>query len=451
VELSEAERRAVEGAVTVTMGPEAKEKMVENLEAEVTGVVLTCGGGRGRNKREKGRRNMFDSVIYRAMEGVDRTNWHYLNGIQDQNTQRQQKQRQQRRLPTASSSLDFSVVITGEYRPLARPGEAAASPTASSSLPDLGDVAESSINRNPDTFLRELESRTPPGSSALSGVTGVIATKAGGDATSPVPGAVPPLVETRMPTPSPTDVPTAMTPMEANDSKDTILLICIIVTGGIMVLLASLLFFRHAERKAVQNRKKRMERRERRVWEERNGRGFGGNVGGDGANHQNHFGPSFGPTGGGTRLWAETMPTNMTYGGGGHPPEGYGNAGPPVPNRYGVPPMTQLPPEGVNHDYNTAFSSPPQASPHRSFAGGQGYSHPHPSAFAVPPVYYSHQQSQQQQQQLLQRQQLQQQNQRPHSSTSTQQNENGTSEYHVQGPAESGRSRQQAPDQYLFS
>ncbi|KAL7462584.1 hypothetical protein ACHAXS_002965 [Conticribra weissflogii] len=420
VELSQEETTAVTEAVTVTAGPEAEETMVVNLRAEVTGVVLTCAdenaSGNGTRTRTRTRKSRtLESLIRNAIENM--TMAADAHSIRDT--------RRRRRLPTASSSLDFSVVITGEYRPLSRPGDAAVTP--SQPLPDLGAVAEQSINRNTDTFLAELQSRTPPDSGFLTAVTGVTAAKLDGDDSPPLGQGF-----ARYPTRSPTEVPTTITTTttktsaEVTDRKDTILLIGIIVSSGIMVLLASLLFFRHAERKAVENRRKRMEKKRyeermmemememekrNRVWEERNGR------------HPNHFG---------------------------YPPHGDNGTGPPIPNPYGVPPTTRFPPppQGNHSDYDDiAYSSsaPPDV------AGWQGHP-PGSLALAQPPVDISRRPSQRQQEWSWQPQHHQQQPEQSQqqSSESIPQNYDGYSGY-AQGPSEYRGSQQRAPHSYSHS
>ena len=70
------------------------------------------------------------------------------------------------------------------------------------------------------------------------------------------------LVATKSPTRQPTPSPTV-------ESNSNVLVICIVITAGIIVLLSAFLFFRHGERKASKRRRKKMEEKERRRMEKK--------------------------------------------------------------------------------------------------------------------------------------------------------------------------------------
>jgi hypothetical protein len=70
----------------------------------------------------------------------------------------------QRRLPSDSSAVEFSMLITGNFR--STEGSSSGGNTAgSTSNLDLGKLAEDSINRDQNKFIRDLEARAPDGSS----------------------------------------------------------------------------------------------------------------------------------------------------------------------------------------------------------------------------------------------------------------------------------------------
>jgi hypothetical protein len=206
-ELSEEEKSGVAATVQETAAADAAAKDVTNVQVEVTGVgVVGCR---------------------RRLSGDDR------------------------RLPTASSAIDFSMVITGEYRPIRRPGSSGPPPPASM---DLGAIAEDSINRDPDKFVKDLQARAPA-DSALNQAAGVEV-----QAVEAPPKGAPAVMLTRRPTLSPTEPVVAMIIIEEGEEKSSVLLICIVIVGGTIVLLLAFLLFRHAERKAAKKRRKKLER-----------------------------------------------------------------------------------------------------------------------------------------------------------------------------------------------
>ncbi|EED94297.1 predicted protein [Thalassiosira pseudonana CCMP1335] len=206
-ELSEEEKSGVAATVQKTAAADAAAKDVTNVQVEVTGVgVVGCR---------------------RRLSGDDR------------------------RLPTASSAIDFSMVITGEYRPIRRPGSSGPPPPASM---DLGAIAEDSINRDPDKFVKDLQARAPA-DSALNQAAGVEV-----QAVEAPPKGAPAVMLTRRPTLSPTEPVVAMIIIEEGEEKSSVLLICIVIVGGTIVLLLAFLLFRHAERKAAKKRRKKLER-----------------------------------------------------------------------------------------------------------------------------------------------------------------------------------------------
>ena len=121
---------------------------------------------------------------------------------------------------------------------------------------DLGAIAEDSINADPEGFVKDLQERAGPTSDfatadadGLAVETFVVADGADLSEISPA---------TRSPTKQPTSAPTIV---QQNTTRN-ILVICIVITAGIILLLAAYLFFRHGERKAKEKRREKMERKE---------------------------------------------------------------------------------------------------------------------------------------------------------------------------------------------
>mmetsp|Transcript_3017 Transcript_3017/g.5091 ORF Transcript_3017/g.5091 Transcript_3017/m.5091 type:complete len:608 (+) Transcript_3017:254-2077(+) len=144
-----------------------------------------------------------------------------------------------RLLPTQSSAMQFSVVITGEYRSL--DGEP----------PDLGPVVEDSINADAAKFTKELKARSANPLLEQAMEPQVKARTLDNDELEKFKNDAFEVTIRAFPSPSPTAPP--------QDKMKTALLIVILIVSGVMVVLASFLLFRHAERRAVENRRKKME------------------------------------------------------------------------------------------------------------------------------------------------------------------------------------------------
>mmetsp|Transcript_1022 Transcript_1022/g.2066 ORF Transcript_1022/g.2066 Transcript_1022/m.2066 type:complete len:362 (-) Transcript_1022:104-1189(-) len=157
-----------------------------------------------------------------------------------------------RHLPTSSSALDFSVVITGEYSPPSRPGEGGPAWTP----PNLGSIAEDSINRDPEKFVKDLKKRA----GTSSRISEVEASDLEIQSFEAVVGETPKRY-TMAPTPMPISSPPPPT-IPKEDNTDFILRIGIIITSGIIVLLGAFLLFRHGERRAAKLRREKMARLE---------------------------------------------------------------------------------------------------------------------------------------------------------------------------------------------
>ena len=163
---------------------------------------------------------------------------------------------QRRFLPTGSSSIDFSMVITGEYRPPIRGQDV--------QPPDIGELTEESINRDPEAFVKNLQTRAGD-SSPLQDVQDLSVESI----------AIPPealegevslseMTFTKSPTRSPSPPPTIVT----EDKTASILLLCIVCISGLIVFLGAFQLFRYGERRAVKKRRKKMQREEMRIVEE---------------------------------------------------------------------------------------------------------------------------------------------------------------------------------------
>lgn len=163
-----------------------------------------------------------------------------------------------RRLPTSSSAMDFSMVITGEYRPPVRPGQ-----TAPPKAPSLGTLAEDSINADPVGFVKDLQERAGA-SSSLQQIKA--------DDISVEKFEVPDDIDleniqelpraTRKPTQRPTPAPTDVQVKNSGSINDDILFICLLVTGAIIVMLGAYLIFRNGQRQAAKRRRKEAAKRQ---------------------------------------------------------------------------------------------------------------------------------------------------------------------------------------------
>lgn len=276
-----------------------------------------------------------------------------------------------RQLPTGSSALDFSMVITGEYRPARRPGEKPPPPKKF----DLGKVTEDSINRDPQGFVKDLKERSSQSSSFAEVEADDLAVES---------FYVDPdidLEDLERVTKTPTQRPTALlaaTTLEEN-SDNSILVICIVITGGIIALLGAFLLFRHGERRAAKKRREKMarleeqkerrraERRKQAEWEEKNNYRHAGNAG----MNDDHI----------KGAMVNNGPPPSQYGA---PPMGYGHQ--PPPNYYAG--GTPHPPQ----NYNYAGYGGPPPSPYGQNGGpppppyGQNYGGPSAQGYPYPPV-----------------------------------------------------------------
>jgi hypothetical protein len=176
--------------------------------------------------------------------------------------------RKQRNLPVGSSAMEFSMVITGEYRALSgRPGESG----SSMGVPDLGSLAQDSINRDPEKFVKNIQERAGE-SSRLQEVE---ASEIEVQAVELVEG------ETlERFTPSPTPRPTRMPIMALASSQESqeegnhdILMICVVIVTAIIVVLGAFLVFRYGQRRAARKQRIAIEKkRSRRNMQGREGR-----------------------------------------------------------------------------------------------------------------------------------------------------------------------------------
>ena len=121
---------------------------------------------------------------------------------------------------------------------------------------NLGAIAEDSINADPEGFVKDLQERAGPTSDFATADADDLAVEtfvvADGTDLSQISPA------TRSPTKQPTSAPTIV----PQNTARNILVICIVITAGIILLLAAYLFFRHGERKAKEKRREKMERKE---------------------------------------------------------------------------------------------------------------------------------------------------------------------------------------------
>jgi len=259
-----------------------------------------------------------------------------------------------RLLPSSSSAVDFSVVITGEYSPPSRPGQDVKPPA------DIGRLTEDSINRDRTGFVKDIKKRAAV-SETISETTRSKLAKV--EETDIIVQSFEVEVEeafdpegstvarfTLQPTPSPT----------TEDKTESILTICIIATAGLIVLLSAFLLFRHGERRAAKQRREKMEQledkkvkakwdKQRRAEKER------------------------------AKMLMSSGNPNMSMAKG--PPPQYGNPlghghqpPPPPPNYYGGGSQ----PQNYNYGYGWPPQPPPQYGQHYGSPGPQGYPYPPP-------------------------------------------------------------------------
>ena len=146
---------------------------------------------------------------------------------------------QHRLLLIQSSSMEFSLVITGDYRA-----------TGNEPL-DMGKLVEDSINADKTKFTKELKDRSPNPLLAAAEEPEVEARTLDPMELEKFNDNTLELTSRPIPSPSPTPPP--------QDLTRTVLLILIIVISGIMVVLAAFLLFKYAERRAMESRRRAME------------------------------------------------------------------------------------------------------------------------------------------------------------------------------------------------
>lgn len=222
IEMSQSEQNAVAETVKANAEADAEENDVYNVNVEVVGISTTC-----ERRRLSGRS--------------------YVKG------------QHHRQLPSGAAAVEFSMVITGEYRPPVIPGE---TPKPKPRNLDLGAIAQESINRDPEGFVRDLKSRAPP-DSALNDVKEleIEAVEAPPEGEE--------VVFTKKPTLQPTSPPfqSVIYVDDGNSVEKTILLACIIATSGMIVILCAFLFFRVASRRAIKRHDAELERQAKQ-WED---------------------------------------------------------------------------------------------------------------------------------------------------------------------------------------
>lgn len=218
IEMTQSEQDAVAETVQANVAADAEKNDVYNTQVQVVGLQTVCGRRLGR---------------------VGETSFNH------------------RHLPSGAAAVEFSMLITGEYRPPVVPGE---EPKPVPKSLDLGTIAEDSINRDPDKFVRDLKDRAPPTSSLNEvqtlNIEAVDAPLEGEEA-----------VFTRKPTPQPTSPPFESVILQESDksTEKTILLACIVATTAVIIILASFLMFRFAGRRAVRRHDEEMKRRQRKI------------------------------------------------------------------------------------------------------------------------------------------------------------------------------------------
>jgi len=148
-----------------------------------------------------------------------------------------------RLLQSQSSAMEFSLVITGDYRsPDGKP-------------PDLGSVVEDSINADAAEFTKELKDRIPNNPLLQQAMEPQVKARTlDEDDLEKFENDAFEVTVIAIPSPSLTETSSDKTKVK------TALLIVILIVSGVMALLAAFLLFRHAERRAVENRRKKMER-----------------------------------------------------------------------------------------------------------------------------------------------------------------------------------------------
>jgi hypothetical protein len=147
----------------------------------------------------------------------------------------------QRRLPSDSSAVEFSLIITGNFR-----SDDGTSSGGTTSNLDLGKITEDSINADQDRFIRDLEARAPEGSSLTEVQSLEVQAIDAPEEGKPF---------TRRPTQQTTPAPA----VDHSKGKQGFYIAAIMIMG-IIVFLVSFLFFRLASRYELRKRKLHVER-----------------------------------------------------------------------------------------------------------------------------------------------------------------------------------------------
>ena len=219
VKMSKEEQQAVADSVEATVAEEAEKNDIYNSKVEVVGVTSTC-------KRRLSAQNGDESIRHRQ-------------------------------LPSGAAAVEFSMIITGEYKPPVVPGE---QPKPMTRSLDLGVIAEDSINADPEGFVRDLKSRAPP-ESELNEVEELVV-----EAVEAPPEGVEEVVFTRKPTFQPTSPPfqSVILVDDGNSTGKTVVLACIILMVGAIFIIGAFLMFRIAGRRAVARHDEDTKRRRQR-------------------------------------------------------------------------------------------------------------------------------------------------------------------------------------------
>ena len=219
VKISKEEQQVVADSVEATVADEAAKNDIYNSKVEVAGVITTC-------KRRLSAQSGDESIRHRQ-------------------------------LPSGAAAVEFSMIITGEYKPPVVPGE---QPKPMARSIDLGVIAEDSINADPAGFVRDLKSRAPP-DSELNKVKEIVV-----EAVEAPPEGAEEVVFTRKPTPQPTNPPfqNVILVDDGNSTGKTVVLACIIIMVGTIFIIGAFLFFRIASRRALARHDEEMKHRGQR-------------------------------------------------------------------------------------------------------------------------------------------------------------------------------------------
>jgi len=203
--------------------PNQKTVPKEVLDALNEQIVHTVSTG----DKSDGYNNIKSTVLEAQVRCVNRR----LIGDENQHN---------RLLATQSSAMEFSLVITGDYRSL------------DGKPPDMGPLVEDSINADATKFTKELKDRSSNPLLEAATEPQVQAKTLDSDSLEKFNNNAFEVTVRAFPSPSPTAPP--------QDTMKTALLIVILIVSGVMVVLAAFLMFKHAERRAIESRRRKMER-----------------------------------------------------------------------------------------------------------------------------------------------------------------------------------------------